>query len=63
MPYKLRISDLDSKIEALRATLQDIRESRGTKAEQEKLLAKLARLKAERTRLMMRQIQHDMAAK
>ena len=55
MPYKSQIADLDDQINELRGALEALRRRRRNRAAVEKLLNQLAKLKAKRTRLMMRQ--------
>ena len=55
MPYKKRIADVDRGIEELRATLAALRRARTKNpAEIDRLLAEMARLRAQRTRFMFR---------
>ena len=55
MPYTRQIADVETQIEALLATLRMSRQNGDRKKSRHKLLAQLARCKAERTRLMMHQ--------
>ena len=58
MPYKKQIVEIEREIENLRAVLDTLRQKTPQKEELktlEKLLGELARLNAERTRLLMRQ--------
>ena len=57
MPYRRQIAEVEVQIAELLAVLRDSRSSRKISAAstRDKLLAQLARLNAERTRLMLRQ--------
>jgi hypothetical protein len=59
VPYGRKIADVDLQIAELLAVLSEKRGYAKDKGEQDKLLAQLARLKAERTRLMLRQRVHE----
>ena len=62
MPFKKRIAEVEQSIEEARAALEMLRRGVGKsrdKSKQRKLLAELARLKSERTRLMMHQLARD----
>lgn len=59
MPFKRRIADVELKIDVLRETLEAMRKARRNGKTLDKLLGQLARLNADRTRLMMHQLRHD----
>ncbi len=56
MPYTKQISEMDRDIEALTAAIAALRRAKGKQpGEIDGLLAEMARLKARRTRFMLRQ--------
>ncbi len=56
MPYTKQISEMDRDIEALTAAIAALRRAKGKQpGEIDRLLAEMARLKARRTRFMLRQ--------
>lgn len=56
MPYRMRISEMDSGIAAVTDAIAALRRAkRKQPGEMEKLLAEMARLKARRTRYMLQQ--------
>jgi hypothetical protein len=56
MPYRKHIADLDLKIENLRQAIEALRIRKGSHSEMDRALAEFARVKAERLRLMLRQV-------
>ena len=56
MPYRTLIADLDLKIENLRTAIEAFRTRNASRAEMDRLLSELARVKADRLRLMLRQV-------
>lgn len=59
MPNRQKIAHVDRKIESLHAALDAMRGDRKAKGDRDRLLAQLARLKAERTRLMLHQLRQE----
>ena len=56
MPYRLRISEMDSGIAAVTDAIAALRRAKKKQpGEMERLLAEMARLKARRTRYMLQQ--------
>jgi hypothetical protein len=56
MPHRKRIADLDLKIENLRQAIEVLRIHKGSQSQMDRALAELARVKAERLRLMLHQV-------
>ena len=56
MPNRTRIAELDLKIENLLAAIEALRRGNTDRSEMDRMLSDLARVKAERLRLMLRQI-------
>ena len=56
MPYRKRIADLDLKIENLRQAIEALRIGNALRSEMDRALSELAKVKAERLRLMLRQV-------
>jgi hypothetical protein len=56
MPYRKQIADLDLKIENLRTAIDAFRNSKMSRTEVDRALSELAKVKAERLRLMLRQV-------
>jgi hypothetical protein len=55
MPYTGQIADIEQRIEGLRTSLEAVRAQKES-SKVDSLLGELARLNAERTRLLMRQL-------
>jgi hypothetical protein len=56
MPHRKHIADLDLKIENLRQAIEALRIRKGSQSEMHRALAEFARVKAERLRLLLRQL-------
>jgi hypothetical protein len=56
MPNREQIVELELKIENLRTAIEGLRVGNATRAEMDRVLSELARVKAERLRLMLRQV-------
>lgn len=56
MPYRKQVGDLDLKIENLRLAIEAMRNGGMGRSEIDRALSELARVKAERLRLMLRQV-------
>ena len=56
MPYGKKIAELDLKIENLRIAIEALRAGNARRAELDRALSELAKVKAERLRLMLRQV-------
>jgi hypothetical protein len=59
MPYKLKIEEVEREIENALAAIATMRERGADKASMDPLLARLARLKDERLKLIERQLTFD----
>jgi hypothetical protein len=58
MPYRKQISELDLKIEKLRTAIDALRAGGMSRTQLDRALSDLARVKAERLRLMLRQVNY-----
>lgn len=56
MPYQQQIVDLDLRIENIRTAIEGLRSGNASRTEIDRALTKLARVKSERLRLMLRQV-------
>jgi hypothetical protein len=56
VPFRKRIAEIDRSIAELRASIESLRDQQADQASLEKLLSDLARLRAERLRLMEHQL-------
>ena len=56
MPHCKQIAELEFKIENLRSAIESLRTSCATRADIDRALSELARVKAERLRLMLRHV-------
>jgi hypothetical protein len=56
MPYQKQIAELELRIENLRLAIEALRIGKATRTEMDRALSDLARAKADRLRLMLRQV-------
>jgi hypothetical protein len=58
MPYREQIAELDLRIENLRLAIAALRNSNMNRTEVDRALSELAKVKSERLRLMLRQVNY-----